>query len=449
MRTFVFEDDKSHKFWQIELSGASYTVTYGKVGTTGQTKTKTFPDEAKALKEHDKLVAEKLAKGYVETTTATPVVTSPLRAALEAALIENPTDLASHMAFADYLNEQGDPRGELVQVQLALEDGTKPAKERKQLQAREKALLTAHERSWLGPMAAFWLDEELNDWQRQHGYCNRHVWWRGWIQKVRIESLSDELAQAVVAQQHLLRLVHELKIVNRDYDSPGFATLLTGDFYRNVRIFQIGSDTDGCHMEGENTLAFVERMPYLEELYCYARHVDTAALFRRSMPTLRKLTVHHIYAYPLEILAANKSLANVTHLSFWPHGLEPDDEAAYITPEGALALFRAPHLTSLQHLVLRNSDAGDEGMTALVASGLLKRLTTLCLAGGCVTDAGAHTLAACADLRHLEALDISNNMIGPAGEAALRATGVKLEFGHQNNPDGRDEREYLWDGDPE
>ena len=35
---------------------------------------------------------------------------SPLRAALESALAENPDDLASHMAYADLLVDEGDPR---------------------------------------------------------------------------------------------------------------------------------------------------------------------------------------------------------------------------------------------------------------------------------------------------------------------------------------------------
>jgi uncharacterized protein (TIGR02996 family) len=44
----------------------------------------------------------------------------PTRAALETALFDHPDDLATHMAYADLLREQGDPRGEFIQVQLAL-----------------------------------------------------------------------------------------------------------------------------------------------------------------------------------------------------------------------------------------------------------------------------------------------------------------------------------------
>ncbi|MDI7215810.1 WGR domain-containing protein, partial [Leptospira santarosai] len=38
----TFKDDKSDKFWNIEVDGNSFTVTYGKTGTVGQTQTKSF-----------------------------------------------------------------------------------------------------------------------------------------------------------------------------------------------------------------------------------------------------------------------------------------------------------------------------------------------------------------------------------------------------------------------
>jgi predicted DNA-binding WGR domain protein len=63
MRTFEHRDGRSHKFWTIDLQGDRFTVTFGRSGTAGQTQTKTFADETKARAAHDKLVAEKLAKG--------------------------------------------------------------------------------------------------------------------------------------------------------------------------------------------------------------------------------------------------------------------------------------------------------------------------------------------------------------------------------------------------
>ena len=70
-----------------------------------------------------------------------------------AALVENPDDLATHRAYADYLQEQGDPRGEFIQVQLALEEPERTTKERQELERRERELLEEHGREWLGGLA--------------------------------------------------------------------------------------------------------------------------------------------------------------------------------------------------------------------------------------------------------------------------------------------------------
>ncbi|WP_100747887.1 WGR domain-containing protein, partial [Leptospira ellisii] len=69
-RQLVFKDDSSDKFWNIEVSGNSFTVQYGKAGTGGQTQTKSFENEEQCLKEAEKLVHEKLKKGYAENSVS-------------------------------------------------------------------------------------------------------------------------------------------------------------------------------------------------------------------------------------------------------------------------------------------------------------------------------------------------------------------------------------------
>src|SRR5688572_33419399 len=65
-RRFEFSEGTSNKFWTITLDGSSHSVNYGRIGTAGQTQTAEFGSEAEARKSYDKLVAEKLKKGYVE-----------------------------------------------------------------------------------------------------------------------------------------------------------------------------------------------------------------------------------------------------------------------------------------------------------------------------------------------------------------------------------------------
>ena len=89
--------------------------------------------------------------------------------ALENAILANPDDLGAHAAYADWLIEQGNPRGEFIQVQLALEDEKKPAKERKELQKREKGLLEKHQREWLGELADHLMNKNSEEAQHSFG----------------------------------------------------------------------------------------------------------------------------------------------------------------------------------------------------------------------------------------------------------------------------------------
>jgi len=65
-RKLIFMDANSSKFWNIVLEGNSHTVNYGRTGTDGQTKTKEFDDAQKAQASFEKLVKQKMSKGYVD-----------------------------------------------------------------------------------------------------------------------------------------------------------------------------------------------------------------------------------------------------------------------------------------------------------------------------------------------------------------------------------------------
>lgn len=65
-RRFEFVEGSSSKFWEIQLEGASFTTRYGKIGTDGQVTMKELDSEEKALREYEKLIAEKTKKGYEE-----------------------------------------------------------------------------------------------------------------------------------------------------------------------------------------------------------------------------------------------------------------------------------------------------------------------------------------------------------------------------------------------
>ena len=65
-RRFIYQDAKSDKFWDIEFEGTTQTVVYGKTGTAGREAVKEFATAEECTKESEKLIAQKLKKGYTE-----------------------------------------------------------------------------------------------------------------------------------------------------------------------------------------------------------------------------------------------------------------------------------------------------------------------------------------------------------------------------------------------
>jgi predicted DNA-binding WGR domain protein len=67
-RRFEFVDGKSFKFWDITVADCRVTVSYGRIGTSGQSQTKTFHDADEATRHVSKVAAAKVKKGYAEVT---------------------------------------------------------------------------------------------------------------------------------------------------------------------------------------------------------------------------------------------------------------------------------------------------------------------------------------------------------------------------------------------
>jgi uncharacterized protein (TIGR02996 family) len=490
MRTFQCSSATSDRFWNIEVRGNAYVVSFGKVGSEGQTQRKTFPDATRARAAAEKLIKAKLAKGYRETTAAAPVGVSSLRQALEAALVENPDEVANHAAYADFLEERGDPRGEFIQVQLALEDEQRPAGERKRLQQREQELLHAHQREWLGELAPYFLDGVgVSPYLDLYGLSGpgQYRFSRGWLSQLHLTCMTVSLARILVraGQTRLLRelLVETVSDGSSGYGesraefpggihSVGLCPLVESPYLTNVRVLRLGTD-DGddwqgyrCYLHTPVIVDLIRKMPRVEELYLFANGFDVNELF--ALPTLTSLRVMQLYhseqVHRLQLLAENRALGNLTHLLIHPHHLAwwgaqaTDDSAAgYQEAEGYLPLsvvrplLYSPNLPRLTHLRLRVSSLGNEGCTEIVASGILRRLKSLDLRHGRITEKGARTLAACPDLKRLEWLDLDRNSINATGIAAVKSVGVPVRIDDQHSEDEvfDEDGQEVWDEEAE
>ncbi len=431
-----------------------------------------------------------------------------LRAALEAALVESPEDLAAHMAYADLLSEQGDPRGEFIQVQLALEDPTRPAGERKRLAARERELLAAHERTWLGELAPYLLGtpEERQAAMRPElvGYLaaderwptylsdSSHRWRRGWLDHFDAGLLSVQTARKL-GRHPLARLlsgfVYRHTFANRNFrpiraaDLPSgpevyyTAEILTGSpAFANLRSFQYGLEVDpeeDRYDEGtqySQLAPLITKMPRLEELRIFGHIYGDGEMWRDMHAMLSSLTLanlrvfqhYHGTVYALEPFSTNPALRNLTQILIYPHSfsrsftqeeidednLDEATEQPALNRDNVRSILFSPHLPSLTALQLRSCSGGDPMIDDFIASGILKRLRSLDLRYGHVTDAGARRLAACPDARNLQTLDLIGNRLTATGVRALTEAGIPVRADRQEEPPYDDER-LLYYGDSE
>lgn len=65
-RCFEFVDGGSRKYWHVTVTGTELVVSFGRIGTQGQVKRKGFATTEGAHREAERLIREKLAKGYRE-----------------------------------------------------------------------------------------------------------------------------------------------------------------------------------------------------------------------------------------------------------------------------------------------------------------------------------------------------------------------------------------------
>ncbi len=69
-RYFEFVEGASSKFWEVSVDDNEMTTRWGRLGSAGQSKTKSFKDEATAREQAEKLIAEKTTDGYVESAVS-------------------------------------------------------------------------------------------------------------------------------------------------------------------------------------------------------------------------------------------------------------------------------------------------------------------------------------------------------------------------------------------
>jgi uncharacterized protein (TIGR02996 family) len=290
----------------------------------------------------------------------------PLRADPEllADVLARPEDDAPRLVLADELTENGDPRGELIVVQVLLAQGGIAPPRRRELRLRSEALLAEHRAAWTANA------------EGATSFAMR----RGFVDEIHADAEAlRERAAALFASEPVTRLT-----LTNAGDSALADLASAGAFARVTRLTLRGPVGDA----GTRVLA--------------------AALARRSTP-LYSLNLGSCQIEASGAAALSSSLTGCRTLALTGNSIEDD---------GLRALATSKALAALETLYVSDNDLTDEGLQA-VARGALGALTRLSVARNeGVTRAGLRALAKSKKLAKLRWLEYTDPEEGDQRVAA-------------------------------
>jgi len=338
------------------------------------------------------------------------------RAMLEAAIADQFDDLAVHAAYADLLIEEGDPRGEFVRLQVALEDDKLAAKERADLTRRESLWMARHSADYLGPLAghAATDDENVVGFQR------------GWLVTLEVPVLTAEIGRQLrecpAARMLQSLTLRDLAFGTDDQDSPLHA-ITDAPFARSLRRLAVGVRPQGVNPNDRapppapRLLPFLESLTRLETLSLWVYEPAFQRVFAMNWPHLRKLRVEFGHDIPIGVLARNDTLGELRRLE-----IDTDYRGlSSVGVEDVREFAAAEHLANFRHMRLRYCDDGDRLVRTLIRSGLMRRLKTLDLQHGNIGDQGVRAFVQSDCARRLSTLDLRYNRISDGGLEQLES----------------------------
>lgn len=374
-------DKKPGLFWTIERDGATVSIRTGKIGYDGRATTTVLPSTDEAKRFFEAAIDTQQRAGFSAPTPATQskkgvIVRNP---DLESDIRATPDDPAPYLVYADWLQQAGNARGDLIAVEYGLS-----LEESSELERRRSRLLKEFEAELLGPLKKMMMLSSSTKtrwglrmrWGFVHAARLVDKWFGGAPLADQLRTLLDHPAGAFV----------RMLLLEREQKSFGSAVAVLAERgATTVKDLSMTAEEGGA----AGDVGAVWQLPQLERLnvdgagielgsanhervteLCVAERGNSVpvldALGRASLPSLRSLALH----------------------------FAPSAEASAERVAAVLAnLERAPRLTSLD-LALRRTVPYEEvpgtpreivssGMMAHVEaifrSGLLRKLEQVTL----------------------------------------------------------------------
>jgi uncharacterized protein (TIGR02996 family) len=275
--------------------------------------------------------------------------------ALLRAIVESPDDDLPRLAYADWLEEQGnDDRAEFIRVQLRLARMAATAPEREEGQRRERELLETHADEWLKPFRK-WLHEPADiliphrpRWEFRRGFLERATLTvegfgkdgkklldaapvrEAWFPDCEGEDLAD------LGEIETLRRLTALDLAGANY-TDGTDELLYSEHLRGLRRLDFFCEVHDEGMGGDvwYPLLTSESLANLQELLLSEQPMDEDVfdyvLRNFKLPSLRKLGLEGVVGIDRDIaqkIAKAKSLRRIEVLAVTCKYLETGAETA-------------------------------------------------------------------------------------------------------------------------
>ena len=344
----------------------------------------------------------------------------PVNPELERAIDEHPDDDHAWSVLADWLTEQGHPRGELIALQLRAETDPEVA------EAIEH-LLVAHGKPLLGPLASHQVTHDGHE-------APAFTWRRGFIDRalVSIVDGSDDGVEHTVAEIVALVCAHpsgrrlaalEIGLNGDGSDSPldDVIEAIAQGAPPSLREIHLGVfEQEDCEISWYEigNVAPLWRLPELRTLILHGGRMQLGAIDHAQLERL-EIQTGGLDPGNANAIAAAK-LPRLRHLDVWygDPNYGGDTMLADVRP-----LLERTDLPALAHLGVMNCAFTDAICEILPTMPVAAQLRELDLSMGTMGPAGAQALAAGAkSLAKLESIDVSENYLDPESLALLHQT---------------------------
>lgn len=321
--------------------------------------------------------ARKVKDRFVEIPLGvTPAVVPNTDAALLGAVMEQPDSKERRQIYGDLLLGQGDPRGELISVQLQLEAMEKDDEGRKPLEEREVILRAGLEKQWRERFQDHVIHLEYRRGFVERAVLHASAFFQGVdalleaepVRELRLVDLSPDDVPRLVMAPWLGRLT-ALELMH----------LQRSDRRRALNTDDLGRLLDTERLRGLTRLVLSGHMIDDTGVMVFSHNVPF------TLPKLQQLTIAR-------------------------------DE---LTPVGIGVMVEHSWLQRLTQLDLSGNHLGVGGTTMVATSVSQTRLRELDLGANLLGDEGARVLAGAQRLAGLEQLGLRANHIGPYGAKAL------------------------------